>query len=89
MPRRRHDGAKSAIGTYDKNVTGQPAPSAPVVTETSFPTLEQGSAKKAAVVSLQHGLLGRGHSVTVDGVFGAGTKAAVIAFQKSRGLSPR
>lgn len=39
------------------------------------------------VVWLQKALINRGHRVEVDGSFGSKTKAAVIAYQKSRGLS--
>lgn len=80
-------GAKSAIGSYYSKLTGQPAPTAPVVTETAFPTLKVGSTDKAAVTTLQYALVARGRTVTVDGVFGAKTKAAVVAFQKSTGLT--
>lgn len=80
-------GAKSAIATYYRALTGQPAPSTPVVTETSFPSLSQGSADKKAVTTLQYALVARGSKITVDGIFGAKTKAAVIAFQKSKGLA--
>lgn len=39
------------------------------------------------VVWLQKALINRGHRVEVDGSFGSKTKAAVIDYQKSRGLS--
>lgn len=39
------------------------------------------------VVWLQKALINRGHRVEADGSFGSKTKAAVIAYQKSRGLS--
>lgn len=39
------------------------------------------------VVWLQKALINRGHGIEVDGSFGSKTKAAVIAYQKSRGLS--
>ncbi len=39
-----------------------------------------------AVRALQNQLIGRGYSVTVDGVFGPGTETAVKSFQKSRYL---
>ena len=41
------------------------------------------------VVALQQALEARGFNPGVsDGVFGPGTEAAVIAFQKSEGLTP-
>ena len=39
------------------------------------------------VVWLQKALINRGHVIEADGSFGSKTKAAVIAYQKSRGLS--
>ena len=39
------------------------------------------------VVWLQKALINRGHRVEADGSFGSKTKAAVIAYQKLRGLS--
>ena len=39
------------------------------------------------VVWLQKALINRGHGIEADGSFGSKTKAAVIAYQKSRGLS--
>ena len=39
------------------------------------------------VVWLQKALINRGHRVEADGSFGSKTKAAVIAYQKSRGLN--
>lgn len=80
-------GAKSAISTYYRTLTGQPAPSTPVASETAFPTLAQGSTNRAAVTTLQYALVARGGAITVDGVFGAKTKSAVVAFQKSKGLT--
>ncbi len=50
------------------------------------PPLQQGS-QGAAVTALQTRLNALGYNAgTPDGVFGAGTKAAVIAFQKKKGL---
>lgn len=80
-------GAKSAIGTYYKKLTGQSVPTPPKATETSFPTIAQGSTKKAAVRTLQYALTARGYSLAADGVFGAKTKAALVKFQKSRKLA--
>lgn len=79
-------GARSAIGTYYKKLTGQSVPTAPTATETAFPTVKQGSTNKAAVRTLQYALVSRGHSVAVDGVFGAKTKAALVKLQKAQGL---
>lgn len=39
------------------------------------------------VVWLQKALINRGHAIEADGSFGSKTKAAVMAYQKSRGLS--
>jgi len=51
----------------------------------TYPTLSTGSTG-ANVMSLQFLLTSRGYSTTADGDFGSGTKAAVTAFQQSRGL---
>ena len=59
--------------------------SAPAYAAT-YPTLSIGSTG-ANVTSLQHLLTYRGYSTAADGNFGSGTKAAVQAFQSSRGLS--
>ncbi|MEV3990711.1 GH25 family lysozyme [Streptomyces sp. NPDC049837] len=50
------------------------------------PTLTTGAGGKA-VEALQHQLTAAGHAAEVDGAFGAGTEAAVKAFQKSAGLT--
>ena len=52
----------------------------------TYPTLSTGSSG-ANVTSLQYLLTSRGYSTTADGDFGSGTKAAVTAFQSSRGLA--
>lgn len=50
------------------------------------PTLRQGS-RGADVVRLQQLLLGHGFNPgVIDGIFGPNTHAAVVAFQRSRGL---
>jgi murein L,D-transpeptidase YcbB/YkuD len=53
----------------------------------SSPMLATGSAGPA-VVRLQGLLVSAGFAVTPDGAFGPGTRAAVVAFQASRGLAP-
>lgn len=50
-----------------------------------WPTTRQG-AKNDTVTTLQYLLLAHGHTVTVDGVFGAQTGAAVRAYQQTRNL---
>jgi len=57
-----------------------PAPSV------SWPVLKSGS-QGADVRTAQHLLTLRGHTLDADGAFGTKTRAAVIAFQKSRSLA--
>ncbi|HAX77133.1 MAG TPA: hypothetical protein DCY88_15190 [Cyanobacteria bacterium UBA11372] len=52
-----------------------------------LPTLRLGS-KGDDVNYLQEALNEYGYKVTVDGIFGKKTEAAVKKFQKSRGLTP-
>ena len=51
-----------------------------------WPVVKSGSTEHP-VQTMQYLLRARGHSVVVDGVFGAMTGAAVKAFQASRGLA--
>ncbi len=51
----------------------------------TYPTLSVGSSG-ADVSSLQHLLTARGFATAADGAYGSGTRAAVTAFQSSRGL---
>jgi len=66
------------------------APVVPVVSLLEhWPVLRQGPNSlfpPAEVRSLQYLLRARGAGIAVDGVFGSGTKAAVVAFQRSRHL---
>ncbi|WP_422115579.1 peptidoglycan-binding protein [Brachybacterium sp. UNK5269] len=62
-----------------------PAPAAGGTSSSAKPTLRQGD-RGAAVRTLQSKLNQRGASVTVDGVFGGGTKTAVRALQSAAGL---
>ena len=55
-------------------------------TEAAIRTLKVGS-RGDHVIWLQKALVNRGHKIDIDGIFGNGTKAAVIAYQKSRGLT--
>lgn len=51
-----------------------------------WPVVRSGSGEHPTK-TIQHLLRARGHSVVVDGEFGANTTAAVKAFQTSRGLA--
>lgn len=62
-----------------------PVPVSAVTTPTQ-PTLRKGD-KGTAVMALQALLKAAGHSLTVDGDFGPATKAAVLAYQKSKKLA--
>jgi peptidoglycan hydrolase-like protein with peptidoglycan-binding domain len=56
-----------------------------------WPVLREGSSSlwpPATVRSLQYLLDARGARLAVDGQFGPKTRAAVVAFQRSHGLSP-
>ena len=50
-------------------------------------TLSQGS-RGQEVIKLQQALKDKGYDITVDGVYGAKTREAVIKFQKDNGLTP-
>jgi peptidoglycan hydrolase-like protein with peptidoglycan-binding domain len=63
---------------------------APAAALKPWPVLRQGANSawpKVTVRSLQYLLDARGAKVTVDGVFGAKTKAAVVAFQRAHHLT--
>ena len=51
-----------------------------------WPLVRQGN-KEHPVKTLQYLLRARGHNVTVDGIFGPATNAAVRAFQQQKGLA--
>lgn len=60
-------------------------PEEPQIDKTNYPTLRQGS-KGDIVATMQEMLAKAGSSLTVDGIFGSGTRSAVTAFQKKYGL---
>lgn len=68
-----------------KPSTGGSKPSTGGSSSSAQPTLRQGD-RGAAVRTLQSKLNERGASVSVDGVFGAGTRTAVRALQSAAGL---
>jgi peptidoglycan hydrolase-like protein with peptidoglycan-binding domain len=75
----------SAAATTTAAVTAAPAVALP-----AWPVLRQGSNSawpKVTVRSLQYLLNARGAKVTVDGVYGAKTKAAVVSFQRAHHLT--
>src|SRR5437763_17044247 len=51
-----------------------------------WPLVRQGD-QQHPVQTLQYLLRARGHNLTVDGIFGPGTDAAVRAFQQQTGLT--
>ena len=57
----------------------------PDATVKGYPTLRQGS-KGDLVQAMQELLAKAGSSLAVDGIFGSGTRSAVVAFQKKNGL---
>jgi peptidoglycan hydrolase-like protein with peptidoglycan-binding domain len=75
----------ATAATTTAAVTAAPAAALP-----AWPVLRQGSNSawpKVTVRSLQYLLTARGAKLTVDGVFGAKTKAAVVAFQRAHHLA--
>lgn len=54
--------------------------------QAAFPLTSNGT-RGADVVALQHLLAAHGRTVAVDGVFGSGTRSAVVDFQQSKGLT--
>ncbi|HET9380892.1 MAG TPA: penicillin-insensitive murein endopeptidase [Streptomyces sp.] len=54
--------------------------------QAAFPLSSNGS-RGTDVLALQHLLAAHGHTVSTDGVFGSGTRSAVVAFQQSKGLT--
>jgi peptidoglycan hydrolase-like protein with peptidoglycan-binding domain len=63
------------------------APATTTVPTTTHPTLEENTPNTAETTVLQQKLIALGYAVTADGSFGPGTKAAVIQFQTTRGLT--
>ncbi|MFI9613343.1 penicillin-insensitive murein endopeptidase [Streptomyces sp. NPDC052023] len=62
---------------------GVPAQAFP---QAAFPLTSNGN-RGTDVVALQHLLTAHGRTVTADGVFGSGTRSAVVGFQQSKGLT--
>lgn len=62
---------------------GVPAQAFP---QAAFPLTSNGN-RGSDVVALQHLLAAHGRPVAVDGVFGSGTRSAVVGFQQSNGLT--
>ena len=76
--------------TVTANVAAVTARLAPAAALKPWPALRQGANAtwpKVTVRSLQYLLDARGAKVPVDGVFGAKTRAAVVAFQRARHLT--
>ena len=80
--------ADGVVGPQTWGALGSAAPSAPSAPASGgHPTLSQG-ARGAAVTEMQNALAQAGFSPgAADGVFGAGTRNAVVSFQRAHGLS--
>ena len=77
-------GTFSLVGTQSAFA----APAATNLTSSSCPSVIQSGQTSGCVTELQNLLKAKGYNPgTVDGVFGANTKSAVIAFQKANGLT--
>jgi len=80
----------AAADTVHTAAVGPATRLAPAVALPAWPVLRQGSNSawpKVTVRSLQYLLNARGAKLTVDGVFGAKTKAAVVSFQRAHHLT--
>jgi peptidoglycan hydrolase-like protein with peptidoglycan-binding domain len=59
----------------------------PASAAVTWPVVQQGQTG-ANVQAVQLLLSARGYATTADGIFGAGTKASVVSFQRAKALSP-
>lgn len=75
-----------AIARVARKLGGSTPPPPPPPAPSTWPTLKSGS-RGFRVMTAQFLLKHHGRSLSADGVFGAGTKAAVVAFQRSKKLS--
>jgi peptidoglycan hydrolase-like protein with peptidoglycan-binding domain len=81
--------AHASPAAASSTTTASPSAVSAVSQIQRFPVLRQGPNStwpRVTVRSAQYLLRARGASLTVDGVFGSRTRAAVVAFQRSRGL---
>lgn len=76
---------QSSVGLLADGVVGPKTWNA-ALSKGTTPVLQKGSTG-SSVTRLQRALRARGHAITVDGQFGDGTRAAVIAYQKRVGLT--
>lgn len=74
-----------AVAALARKLGGSSTTPTPTPTAPTWRVVRRGQ-QGYYVVALQRLLRQRGYTLTVDGVFGAGTEAQVIAFQRSRGL---
>ena len=80
-------GTKSAVVSFQSaNGLTADGTAGPNTWEKLIVTVAQGAANEA-VRGVQTALTARGHSVSVDGDFGSGTKSAVVSFQSASGLT--
>jgi peptidoglycan hydrolase-like protein with peptidoglycan-binding domain len=81
-------GASSGGGGGEGTTSTTVGPATTTVPAATHATIQEGTPNTAETTALQQKLIALGYSVTADGSFGPGTKAAVIQFQTTRGLPP-
>jgi peptidoglycan hydrolase-like protein with peptidoglycan-binding domain len=69
-------------------LSGDPVRASASVAEERLLRLRTPFMQGSDVRELQEALVSKGFGLDVDGVFGPGTKAAVVAFQTAEGLTP-
>lgn len=91
LPDGRHPGVGPAPSAAPGSgaTTAEPGAALPTRTDPASlpPTVRKGSVGRVVAVA-QGRLVAHGHDVATDGDFGPATKAAVVAFQRTAGLTP-
>jgi peptidoglycan hydrolase-like protein with peptidoglycan-binding domain len=75
-----------AAGFFGTPPAPSPVPAWQEAMMKALPLVTEGDKDTQAVRTVQGLLCARGHAVTVDGSFGPATLAALVAFQRARGL---
>jgi peptidoglycan hydrolase-like protein with peptidoglycan-binding domain len=80
-------GAPAPAGSADAGAGGDAAADAAATVDNSGRAVVRVGSSGADVEALQQQLTAAGHACAVDGKFGPATRAAVVAFQRQRGLA--